>query len=127
MTDDDPSHVENRNAHDGSEGAVRKPRAIRFSDSEWDKVKKAAEDRGVPAAEYVRETILDTARNPVAVASRAIPADLAPLIERTFRYAWILATPKRDELIQAGRGEEMEKLVKAARELQDQLQHGGSI
>ena len=69
MTDDDPSHLESRNAHDGSEGAVRKPRAIRFSDSEWDEVKKAAEHRGIAAAEYVRETILDTARNPVAGAS----------------------------------------------------------
>ena len=45
-----------------------------------------------------------------------------PPIERTFRCTWMLATHRRDELIEAGRGEEMKKLVKAARELQDRLQ-----
>ena len=40
VTDDDPAHIENRNAHDGSEGAVYKPRTIRFSDSEWDEVQE---------------------------------------------------------------------------------------
>ena len=49
-----------------------------------------------------------------------------PLIERTFRYTWMLATQKRDELIREGRGEEMEKLAKAAQELQGQLQDGAS-
>ena len=114
MTDDDPTHSENRNAHDGSEGAVRKPRAIRFSDSEWDEVKKAAEDRGVPAAEYVRETILDTARNPIAVGLLAIPADLVPLIERTFRYTYMLATKMRDDLTHDGQDDKLEYLIEEA-------------
>ena len=85
---------------------MRKPRAIRFSDSEWDEVKKAAEDRGVPAAEYVRETILDTARNHAVVASLAIRADLVPLIERTFRYTYMLATRMREDLIHDGQGDQ---------------------
>ena len=38
----------------------------------------------------------------------------------------MLATHKRDELIQEGRGDEIEKLVEAARELQDSLQDGAS-
>ena len=46
---------------------------------------------------------------------------MAPLIERTFRYTYMLATHKRDELLQDGRCEEMGKLVKAARDLQDSL------
>ena len=122
MTDDDPTRFENRNAHDGSEGAVRKPRAIRFSDSEWDEVKKVAEDRGVPAAEYVRETILDTARNPAVVGWLAIPVDLVPLIERTFRYAYMLATKMREDLIHDGKGDKLDYLIEEARKLQDTLQ-----
>ena len=122
MTDDDPTHFENRNAHDGGEGAVRKPRAIRFSDLEWDEVKKAAEDRGVPAAEYVRETLLATARNPAVVGSLAIPADLVPLIERTFRYTYMLATRMREDLIHDGQGDKLDYLIEEARKLQDTLQ-----
>ena len=40
----------------------------------------------------------------------------------TFRFTYMLATHKRDELSRDWRGDEMEKLVKAARELQDLLQ-----
>ena len=44
-----------------------------------------------------------------------------PLIERTFRYVYMLATLKRDELVRDGRGDEAEKLIAAAREVQDGL------
>ena len=40
----------------------------------------------------------------------------------TFRFTYMLATHKRDELSRDWRGDEMEKLAKAARELQDLLQ-----
>ena len=46
------------------------------------------------------------------------------MIERSFRYAYMLVTHKRDELIREGRGEEMDKLAKDPQELQDQLQGG---
>ena len=39
-----------------------------------------------------------------------------------FRFTYMLATHKRDELSRDWRGDETEKLVKAARELQDLLQ-----
>ena len=42
-------------------------------------------------------------------------ARLAPLIELTFRGTYIVATKLRDELLDAGRGEELDKLVAAAR------------
>ena len=103
-------------------GDPRKTRGIRFSESEWEEVKAAAERHDVPAAEFVRATILEVARG--RERPGADLASLAPLIERTFRYAWMLATHRRDELIEAGRGEEMEKLVEAARELQESLQAG---
>ena len=75
----------------------------------------------VPVAKFVRDRILEIVRGRAAADISSIAADLAPLIERTFRYTYMLATQKRDELIQDGRGDEMEKLVKAARELQDSL------
>ena len=43
-----------------------------------------------------------------------------------FRYTWMLATLKRNELIGEGRGEEIEKLVQEARALQESLLHSPS-
>ena len=108
------------------QGDARRTRGIRFSDSEWEEVKTAAERHAVPAAEFVREKILDMARNPAGAEAAAIPPSLAPLIERMFRYTWMLATLKRDEFIREGRGEEIEKLVEEARALQDSLLGGAS-
>ena len=100
----------------------RKTRGIRFSQSEWEEVKAAAERRNVPAAEYVRATILAAARGGSDAGAEANPADLAPLIERIFRYVYMLATLRRDELVRDGRGDEAEKLIAAAREVQGQIQ-----
>jgi len=113
---------ESGDAPTANQGVARRTRGIRFSDSEWEGVKAAAELHDVPAAEFVRNKILDAARGPAG----ATPASLAPLIERTFRYAYILATHRHDELIREGRAEEMEKLAKEAQALQDQLQGGVS-
>ena len=41
---------------------------------------------------------------------------LALPIERTLRYIWMLATHRRNELIEHGRGEDVNKLVEADRE-----------
>ncbi len=101
---------------------TRKTRSIRFTDAEWREVRGAAERHGVPAAEFVRDTILAAARGDHTPSLAA----LAPLIERTFRYSWMLATHKRYELDEAGRGAEMETLVEEARKLQDRLQDRGS-
>ena len=122
MTKTDRSEPETRNSSTAKRASARRTRGIRFSDSEWEEVKAAAELHDVPAAEFVRKKILDIARGRADTGADAIPASLTPLIERTFRYTWMLVTHKRDELIREGRGEEMEKLTKAAQELQDQLQ-----
>ena len=118
MTKTDRTEPESGDAPTANPGAARRTRGIRFSDSEWQEVKAAAELHDVPAAEFVRKKILDVARGRAG----ATPASLAPLIERSFRYAYMLVTQKRDELIREGRGEEMEKLAKDAQALQDQLQ-----
>ena len=111
MTKTDQTEPESGDAPTASQGAPRRTRGIRFSDSEWQEVKAAAELHDVPAAEFVRKSILDVARGRAGAA----PGSLAPLIERTFRYAYTLATHKLDELSREGRGEEMEKLAKEAR------------
>ena len=124
MTEPGPPEPESADGQPERAGDPRKTRGIRFSESEWEEVKAAAERRDVPAAEFVRATILEIARGRESPGAAAELASLAPLIERTFRYAWMLATHRRDELIAEGRGGEMEKLVETARELQDSLQAG---
>ena len=59
--------------------------------------------------------------NPTAGDSVSIPADLAPLIERTFRYTYMLATRMRDEMVDNGQAEELDKLVNEARASQADL------
>ena len=102
-------------------GDARKTRGIRFSESEWDEVKRAAQADGSPAAEFVRERILALARAPEsAEAGPAVPS-LSPLIERMFRYTWFLATEKRDAMMREGREKELDALVAEARAFHDSL------
>ena len=86
--------------NDASEGEVgadrpedaRRNRTIRFSDFEWEEVRRAALLHDTPPAEFVRETILALARDPGSATSGAVAPSLAPMIERVFRYTWFPAT-----------------------------------
>ena len=92
MTENDRNETAaGENAVDRAED-VRKTRSIRFSDSEWEEVKRAALAHDIPAAEFVRERILALAQNPESAGSGPVPPSMAPLIERMFRYTWFLAT-----------------------------------
>ncbi len=102
-------------------GDARKTRGIRFSESEWEEVKNAAAAHDMPAAEFVRERILALARDPKSADRGPVPASMAPLIERMFRYTWFLATEKRDAMVREGREEELDRLVAEARSLQESL------
>ena len=44
----------------------------------------------------------------------------------TFRATYIMATKMRDEMLDAGRKEELDELAAAARGLQDEILGGGS-
>ena len=122
MTETDPDEPQSIADSTPDQPDLRRPRGIRFSDSEWEEVKAAAERNGIPVAEFVRFKLLAFARGDANEDAAAIIASLAPLIERTFRYTWILATHKRNELILEDRLDEIEKLVKEARDLQNRLQ-----
>ena len=61
-------------------------------------VRGRSDDRPT-AAELIRGRMLTAAGNASGVEASAIPVGLAPLIERTFRYAYLLATLKRDEMV----------------------------
>ena len=93
----------------------RTPRTFRFHDSEWARIEAFAESRGLSAAEFVRFAALAAMHDGAPARDR-----LAPLIERTFRYAHVLATALRDEMLDAGRGGELDALVAEARALQDE-------
>ena len=121
MTVNDSTDSEPGPPDDPQLGLARKNRGIRFSDPEWKEVKQAAQTSGITPAEFVRDRILDLIRNPDAVGHDAFPAHLAPLVERTFRYTYILATRMRDEMTDAGDEEKLDELINEARELQDSL------
>ena len=123
------SNCRRKDAPEGNTAAerpedARRNRTIRFSDSEWEEVRRAALLHETPPAEFVRETILALARNPESVVSGAVAPSLAPLIERMFRYTWFLATEKRDAMVREGREDEVDALVAEGRALHDKLRRG---
>ena len=126
MSDDTRNDaLEGEVAADRPEDA-RRNRTIRFSDSEWEEVRRAAMLHDIPPTEFVRETILELARNPKSGVSGAVAPSLAPLIERMFRYTWFLATVKRDAMVREGREDEIDALVAEARALHDGLRRGAA-
>lgn len=88
-------------------------------------MRRAAENRGTSPAELVRETVLACSRSGEGGDEDASVRLLAPLIERTFRYAWFVATERRDAMIAEGREDEVDTLVADGRALHDRLRRGG--
>ena len=95
---------------------ARRPRSIRFADSEWSLIEQAALRHGVPASELVRAGALALAEDRLG---ETPPATLSPghlaLIEDTYRSVYLMATLKREELLEAGHRDDVEALVNAAR------------
>lgn len=85
----------------------------------------------IPSGKLSLQSAAEFVRIAVRMAAEAGPeatgaADrLAPLIERTFRYRYMMATRMRDEMHAEGRDDEVEALVRAARALQDELTGAG--
>ena len=121
MTENDPIAMETDGNPEENRNETRTPRGIRFSDSEWERVKRAAAKQDIPAAEFVRNAALGLAEGKTDGDSVALTHGHVALIERTFRCAYILSTLKRDEMVREGRCDEMDDMVKAARRVQASL------
>ena len=121
MSENEQIEVQGSDTGAEKAGDARKTRGIRFSESEWEEVKNAAAAHEMPAAEFVRERVLALARGRQSADPAQVPASMAPLIERMFRYTWFLATERRDAMLREGRGEELDRLVAEARAFQESL------
>lgn len=105
---------------------ARRPRSVRFADSEWNVIEQAALRHGIPAGELVRAGALALAEDRLG---ESPPATLTgghlALIEVMYRYVYIIATLNRQQLLDAGRGKEVEALVDAARKTMAQVMDEG--
>ena len=97
---------------------------LRIYNCDRDRTETFAVMRGISAAELVRVAAL------AAVGERSVEIAsgdrTSRLIERMFRYTHIFATALRNEMLEKGRAEELEELIRSARELQAELQNGSS-
>lgn len=98
-----------------SPGDARRPRSVRFSDSEWGLIEQAAARQGIPAGELVRSGAVaaaeDRLREPPP---QTLSKGHAALIEAIYRSVYVMATLKREELLDAKRDQEVDDLVAAA-------------
>ena len=101
---------------------TRRSKTIRFADLEWELVERAAANRGIPAAEYVRNAAMDAAEGRTA----ALDAEMVETIRRIYRSTYIVATLKRDEMLREGREDEIDQVVEAARNSQVSLAEASS-
>ncbi len=94
----------------------RAPHSVRFLDSEWRLIKKAAARHGIPAGELVRSGALAAAEERLGEPPPAIlSSGHAALIEAVYRMVYMMATLDRGRLLDAGRGKDLEELIAAAR------------
>ena len=104
---------------EGGKAERRTPRTIRFLDPEWQRIEAFADKRGLTGPEFVRFATLAAMEDGPAAIARS--DRLAPLIERTFRYTYMIATKMHDDMRGGGQDEALEVLIRAARELQDEV------
>ena len=97
-------------------GNPRATHSIRFTDSEWKLIQRAAALHGIAAGELVRNGAMAAAEElldePPAV---TLSSGHAALIEAVYRMVYMMATLDRGRLIDAGRVKELEDLIAAAR------------
>ncbi len=115
-----------RRGSGGNRTDARRPHSIRFSDSEWKLIEKAATRHGVPVGELARAGALAIAEDRLSEAPSATlsPGHLA-LIEGTWRMAYVLATVARERMLDAGREKELDDIVVAARNVMKETMDEG--
>ena len=112
-------HVVRRPVDGNGKWSKQTPRTIRLHGRDWERIEIFAVMRGMSVTELIRATVLS------ALGEEPAPTDsggrLAPQIEQMFRYTHTLATALRSEMLKNGRGDELEELIRSARELQSEL------
>ena len=106
---------------DGRSADSRTPRTIRFTDTEWAKVSRAAAAANISTATFARNAVLSAIAEPAATSGGPLPPGVLELVKRTYRSAYILSTLKRDDMIREGRQEQLEDTVRAARDAEAQV------
>ena len=114
MTETEQFPTENNTGQEEKRRSVRTPRAIRFSDPEWERVETAAGKREITPAEFVRNAALAATESELGT----FPPEISAQIERIYRGVYLLATLRREEIIREGRLEELDRITKSARESQ---------
>ncbi len=127
MKPDNPPRARTRPAAINKHTAdPRTPRAIRFSESEWQRIRSAAGKRGISFGGFVREAALAHAAGPTKAESAGVRPGIEELIKQTFRYSFILASIKRDELVRDRRDQDIDNIIELAGIAQDELLSGHS-
>ena len=121
MTTTDPKVPEPARDSASLQFELRTQRGVRFADSEWELVKKAALGEKISAAEFVRNAALRAVAEPAREEFAALPPGVIEILKHTYRAAYILAILKRDEMIAEGRDEEIETITDMARVAQDSI------
>ena len=100
--------------------ATRRAHSIRFLESEWERIEAFAQDRGLTPSEFVRFATL------AVIEDGASLGRLAPLIETTFRAAYMLMGKLNEDMLNAGEAKKLEALVADAEDVQAELLGGAS-
>ena len=117
MDEHDENSTETATEGQEKRADTRRSRTIRFSDPEWVGIERAANQRGIPAAEYVRTAAVDAAEGRTA----SLDAEMLETIRLIYRMTYVVATLKRDELLSEARDDELETIIQAARDSQADL------
>ena len=107
MNDTTPDAPESGPETEEKAGESRRARSIRFSDSEWEAIEKAAAERGMSAAEFARHAALGVANSQYRADDSALPPQYADLIrvaaaeshERSHPFPVKLAAPTGQETL----------------------------
>ena len=116
MSRSDPENSVTGNNSSQNRNDSRRPRSIRFADSEWKLIGQAALRHGIPAGELVRDGALALAEDRLGESPPAtLTSGHLALIEATYRTAYVTATLDRQQLLDAGRKDDVEALIDASR------------
>ena len=104
---------------------MRAPRTIRFSDSEWKRIDKLAVGQGISSADLVRQTMIAMTGGKLPAwfdaNSAALPPGIQSQIEKIYRYVYVLATLKRDELYENGQRDKLDAVLDEAKATQAEI------